>query len=91
MLKVNITPIMVEEVLNHKVNKTVFTSWSSIAEMEDVLNCKVNTTQLFFNENHITVEEILNHKVNTTIANLSPMTDLLEKVLTTGEILKVTN
>lgn len=98
------TIVEMDDVLNHKVNTSIASISSMSDLLEKVLTNedggndyvyphlhKVNKTEFFFTENNITVEEILNHKVNTSIANISSMSDRVEKVLTTESILKVTN
>jgi hypothetical protein len=91
LLNSDVEVTKMEEILNCKVLTMSNYPFIFSHLIEEVLNHKVNKTELFFNENNITVEEILNHKVTTSIANISSMSDRVEKVLTTEAILKVTN
>ena len=71
----------VEEVLNRRVNTTVFLFWMRRLLVEEVLNCRVNTTLFNKSSNDFKVKEVLNHKVNMTISRIYEKNDGVDDVL----------
>jgi hypothetical protein len=78
------TPILsswLEDILNHKINKSIVGFLEVGKQVEEVLNCKVTSANLQKFEEDISVDKVLNHKVTTTRKINLTLHDVVEHVL----------